>query len=289
MTKRAVCIGINDYSARSDCVTLPDARPDGEAWAKLLVDAFAFDGDKVTLITDKDASRQAVLSALQTMLRQSSAGDVACLFFAGHGGRSRLADGTYYETICCADAGGDISDREINEFAAALSPDFVNFTLVLDSCHSGGVFDPPGDATIRSQTWSTDDAAAFAQSCRLIVPHVCLSDPSALQDNVSVTGDRGGSLQMSVDENLNFSDRAKATLLAACRYDQNSSGTGSHGCFTQALIDTINQCGMKITHPDLLTQVRQAITNYTSKQIPQLRGRPVRLEESFLKGWNYSI
>jgi Caspase domain len=289
MTKRAVCIGINDYSARSDCVTLPDARPDGEAWAKLLVDAFAFDGDKVTLITDKDASRQAVLSALQTMLRQSSAGDVACLFFAGHGGRSRLADGTYYETICCADAGGDISDREINEFAAALSPDFVNFTLVLDSCHSGGVFDPPGDATIRSQTWSTDDAAAFAQSCRLIVPHVCLSDPSALQDNVSVTGDRGGSLQMSVDENLNFSDSAKATLLAACRYDQNSSGTGSHGCFTQALIDTINQCGMKITHPDLLTQVRQAITNYTSKQIPQLRGRPVRLEESFLEGWNYSI
>src|SRR5215471_2629817 len=53
MTKRAVCAGINDYSARSDCVTLPDARPDGEAWAQLLVDAFVFDADKVTLITDK--------------------------------------------------------------------------------------------------------------------------------------------------------------------------------------------------------------------------------------------
>jgi len=87
----------------------------------------------------------------------------------------------------------------------------------------------------------------------------------------------------------NFSDSAKATLQTACRYDQNSIGTGSHGCFTQALIDTINQCGMQITHPDLLTQVRQAITKYTSKQIPQLRGRPVRLEESFLEGWNYSI
>jgi Caspase domain len=116
MTKRAVCGVINDYSARSDCVTLPDARPDGEAWAQLLVDAFAFDADKVTLITDKNASRQAVLSALQTMLLQSGAGDVACFFFAGHGGRSRLADGTYFETICCADAGGDISDREIDEF-----------------------------------------------------------------------------------------------------------------------------------------------------------------------------
>jgi hypothetical protein len=289
MTKRAVCVGINDYSARNDCVTLPDARPDGEAWAQLLVDVFGFDADKVTLITDKNANRQAVLSALSTMLRQSGAGDVACFFFAGHGGRSRLADGTYYETICCADAGGDISDREIDEFAGGLSPDFVNFTLVLDSCHSGGVFDPPGETTIRTQAWSADQAAAFAQSCRLIVPHVCISDPSALQNNVSVTQNRDGSLQMTVDEDLNFSDSAKATLLAACRYDQNSGGTGSHGCFTQALIDTISQCGMQITHPNLLSQVRQGITKYTSSQIPQLRGRPVRLEESFLEGWNYSI
>jgi Caspase domain len=110
-----------------------------------------------------------------------------------------------------------------------------------------------------------------------------------LQDNVSVTQNRDGSLQMTVDEDLNFSDSAKATLLAACRYDQNSGGTGSHGCFTQALIDTINQCGMQVTHPNLLTQVRQAITKYSSSQIPQLRGRPVRLEENFLEGWNYSI
>jgi hypothetical protein len=159
----------------------------------------------------------------------------------------------------------------------------------LDSCHSGGVFDPPGEATIRTQAWSDEQAAAFAQSCRLIVPHVCLSDLSALQDNVSVTRNRDGTMQMTVDEDLNFSGSAKATLLAACRYDQNSGGTGSHGCFTQALIDTINQCGMQITHPNLLTQVRQAITKYTNTQIPQLRGRPVRLEESFLEGWNYSI
>jgi hypothetical protein len=46
---------------------------------------------------------------------------------------------------------------------------------------------------------------------------------------------------------------------------------------------------MQISHPDLLTQVCQTITKYTSKQIPQLRGRPVRLQESFLEGWNYSI
>jgi hypothetical protein len=165
----------------------------------------------------------------------------------------------------------------------------VNFTLVLDSCHSGGVFDPPGEATVRTQTWTADQAAAFAQSCRVLVPHICLSDASAIQGNVSVSQNSDGSLRMTVNEDLNFSDNAKATLLAACRYDQNSGGTGTHGCFTQALLDIINQSGMQIAHPDLLTQVRQAITKYTSSQIPQLRGRPIRLEESFLEGWNYSV
>jgi hypothetical protein len=289
MTKRAICVGINDYSARNDCATLPDARPDGEAWAQLLPDAFGFETQNITLITDQQASRQRVLSALTTMLRQSGPGDVASLFFAGHGCRTRLADGTYYETICCADPGGDISDREVGALAAALSPSFVNFTLVLDSCHSGGLFDPPGDTVVRAQTWSAEAAAAFEQSCRMIVPHICITDASAMQDNVSVTRNDDGSLHMTVSEDLNFSDSAKATLLAACRYDQNSSGTGTHGCFTQALLDTINQSGMKISHPDLLTQVRQAITKYTSSQLPQSRGRPIRLEESFLEGWNYSV
>jgi hypothetical protein len=291
MTKRAICVGINDYSARTDCATLPDARPDGEAWAQLLPDAFGFDAGNVRLITDRSASRQAVLSALTDILRQSGPGDVACFFFAGHGGRSQLADGTYYETICCADAGGDISDREINGLAGALSPSTVNFTLVLDSCHSGGVFDPPGEATgsLRTQIWTPDQAAAFAQSCRLIVPHVCLGDPASMQGNASISQNSDGSLRMTVNEDLNFSDEAKATLLAACRYDQNSGGTGTHGCFTQALLDTINQSGMQITHPNLLTQVLQAITKYSSSQTPQLRGRPIRLEESFLEGWNYSV
>jgi hypothetical protein len=289
MTKRAICVGINDYSARNDCATLPDARPDGEAWAQLLPDAFGFDAGGITLITDQQASRETVLSALTTMLRRSEPGDVACFFFAGHGGRTRLADGTYYETICCADPSGDISDREINALASALSASFANFTLVLDSCHSGGLFDPPGDALIRAQTWSAEAGSAFAQSCRVIVPHICLTDTSALVDNVSVSRNDDGSLRMSVDDGLNFSDSAKATLLAACRYDQNSSGTGTHGCFTQALLDTINESGMQISHPDLLTRVRQAITKYTSSQLPELRGRPVRLEESFLEGWNYSV
>ncbi len=290
MVKRAVCVGINDYSGRTDCQTLPDARPDGEAWAQTLPDAFGFDAANVTLLTDGSATRSAVLGALTAMLNQSDAGDVACFFFAGHGGRGVAADGTtYYESICCADAGGDITDVEINQLANALQPSYVNFTLVLDSCHSGGVFDAPPAAT-RTQLWTADQASTFVQCCQGIVPHVLLTDISTMVNNISnIVQNADGTLRMDINEGLNFSDAAKATLFAACRYDQNSGGTGTHGCFTQALLDTVNSSNFQVNHNDLLSRVRQAIGPYSSTQIPQLRGRPVRLEENFLDGWNYSI
>ena len=290
MTKRAICVGINDYSARNDCHNLGDARQDGEAFAALLPDAFGFDPGDVTLLTDGKATRQAVLAELGAMLKKSIAGDVACLFFAGHGGRGPAGDGsTYYESICCADAGGDITDAEINAMAAALEPSIVNFTLVLDSCHSGGVFDPPEPAT-RTQIWTSDQADQFAQSCTAIVPHVLLSEISCMAGNVgSISKDGGSRLSMTVNEDLNFSDQAKATLLAACRYNENASSTGKHGYFTQSMLDVVNQSGFQVGYPEFLTKLRKAVASYSSKQTPQLRGRPVRLEENFLESWNYSI
>jgi len=293
MTKRAVCVGINDYSGRTDCKSLPDARPDAEAWRSMLSDAFGFDASEVTLITDRRATRSVVLSALTSVLGKSEAGDVACFFFAGHGGRGTSSDGsTYYESICCADAGGDITDVEINRLAASLQPSYVNFTLVLDSCHSGGVFDPPdpASASLRAIAWSDDDVQTFASSCTTIIPHVCLDDTSGMEGNItSAACNDDGTLRISVNEDLNFSDNAKATLLAACRYDQNAGSTGKHGYFTQALLDTINQSNYSVAHPDLLSRATEAIAKYTSNQTPQLRGRPIRLEENFLEGWNYSV
>src|SRR5258708_32617908 len=111
-----------------------------------------------------------------------------------------------------------------------------------------------------------------------------------MMQNISNIGQNAdGTLRVDINENLNFSDSAKATLLAACRYDQNSGGTGTHGCFTQALLDTVNSSNFRVNHNDLLSRVQQAIGPYSTTQIPQLRGRPVRLEENFLEGWNYSI
>jgi len=287
MTKRAVCVGINNYSARG-YNTLNASLKDAAGWAKVLVDAFGYDASNITSLTDGAATRQAVLSAVTTMLNQSAAGDVACFYFSGHGSRSQSADAsTWYEGICCADVNGDITNQTFDSLAGALSPSTVNFTLVLDSCHSGGVFDA-NVANAKTPTMSSDQIQAFINSCTSIVPHVLTTDVSKFANNVQITKGDSGSPDMTSDDALNFSDSATATLFAACGYKETALDGTTNSAFTQAMLDTINQCPFTIGHNDFLTQVRSAVKTYSS-QTPQLRGRPVRLQENFLAGWNYSI
>jgi hypothetical protein len=101
-----------------------------------------------------------------------------------------------------------------------------------------------------------------------------------------------GVCTMDVDASKDNPDNAKATLLSACDYGELSAEQASigHGFFTQAILDLVNASNFTISHPDLLAALRQKVlASAGSGQTPQLRGRPVRLEESFLVGWNYSI
>ena len=96
-----------------------------------------------------------------------------------------------------------------------------------------------------------------------------------------------GLCTMTVDKSKDTVDQAKATLFSACDYSEESAESSSigHGYFTKAIIDTVNACNFEMSHPDFLAAVATKIADQT----PQLRGRPVRMQENFLTGWNYSI
>jgi hypothetical protein len=125
------------------------------------------------------------------------------------------------------------------------------------------------------------------------VPWICLLDATVLNGNVSnLALQASGFCSMTVDTSKDNPDNAKATLLSACDYSELSRESASvgHGFFTQAIMDTVNACNFQISHTDFLAQVRQKVAAYAGgEQTPQLRGRPVRLAENFLVGWNYSI
>lgn len=301
MTKRALVTGVNDYSnwnggVNVNGVTLSAPNlsyciADAEAFAQLLTDGFSF--SEVQLLKDSQATSSAILDGIKSMLASSVAGDVACFYFSGHGGRIAETPASpstrYYESIIPYDT-TMVSSMDVASIASSLEPSVVNLTLVLDSCHSGGLFLSPDS---RGATWDSAAAQAFEAACTAIVPWIGLLEFAALDGNVSgLKLDESGLCKMTINTSLDTPENAKATLFSACDYQELSREGASvgHGFFTQAIIDVVNTCNFSVAHTEFLDQVRQKVSGYVaSGQTPQLRGRPVRLEENFLAGWNYSI
>jgi hypothetical protein len=138
ITKRAVCVGINDYPGTfndlSGCVN------DANDWAELLRDEFAF-GENVTLLTDADATKSNILSALGGLIAGARGGDVVVFTYSGHGtwvydrGERDESDNRD-EALCAHDE--IILDDELRNVIRQIDRD-AYLTVISDSCHSGSV------------------------------------------------------------------------------------------------------------------------------------------------------
>lgn len=287
MTKRAVVVGINDYSVQgfgnlNGCVR------DAQAVYHLLVDAFLFDPSQIWLYTDSKATSSNIHQAIRYMLSISEPGDVACLYYAGHGGLHPIGGGAYYQTIIPY-SGPFITDWDLEAAAAALMPSVVNFTVILDSCHSGGMHQESDNAAaIRSIRYAGEFIQNVIASLQKMIPFgVTVPDPQAYGKNVSNVKEKAdGLLAMDEDPNQLFIPLAKSTLIAACRWDEYAGETPSHGYFTQALLDLVNQSNFLIDHRKLHQQLVDRVHQLAGgSQTPQIRGQQNRMEEDFLLGW----
>lgn len=132
--RRALCVGINDYPSAplAGCVN------DSRTWA----DAFRGQGFEVTSLTDGEATRDAILGQLESLVQTSRAGDVALFQYAGHG--TQLPDLNKDEEDGQDEAfvphdyegGGFLLDDDLGKVWDAI-PAGVNVTTFIDCCHSG--------------------------------------------------------------------------------------------------------------------------------------------------------
>ena len=138
MTKRALCIGINDYPDSFN--DLAGCVADANDWAELLSTQYDFK-DNVSLLLDEQATRSGILTGLGELVDAAGAGDVLVFSYSGHGtwvpdrGEHDEIDNRD-EAICAHD--GNIIDDELRGILVRLDPE-ARLTVVSDSCHSGGV------------------------------------------------------------------------------------------------------------------------------------------------------
>lgn len=153
--RRALLIGINDYLAndvRTQGATVVEwipqdlrgARNDVDMIRTVLQSRFGFEAANVRELTDRDATREAILGAMTELVESAGPNDVVYLHFSGHGSQVKDVSGDETrdgmdETILSYDARTedvrDITDDEIGAVLSRLRT--RNALVVLDSCHSG--------------------------------------------------------------------------------------------------------------------------------------------------------
>ena len=138
MSKKALCIGINDYPGTqndlSGCVN------DANDWAAEL----SARGFTVTKLIDAQATLATLRAAIGTLVKGAISGDSLTITYSGHG--TWLPDSSgdepdgRDEALCPYDIGtaGPLLDDEINALFAARAAG-VRIVLISDSCHSGTV------------------------------------------------------------------------------------------------------------------------------------------------------
>ncbi len=296
MTKRAVIVGVNDYSVQG----YNDLRfciADAASIYHMLRDAFGFDPQDMFYLVDSAATSSRIRQALRYCLTQSQPGDVVCFYYSGHGGRTaNPADATQmFETIIPY-SGQHISDHEIYALADTLEQSVVNFTMILDSCHAGGMHDESERARrARSPQFSADLIRQLTQ-CRTLFPcGICLApaNRSSLTGNIRNVSARNSGVVVEEDSNRRLVQLAKSTLIAgssAAETSQEHEAVG-HGLLTKAFLEIVNSSNFTIEHHGLIDDLDRRVRALMNahfpgeSQTPQLRGQANRMEEDFLMGW----
>lgn len=298
MTNKAVVIGVDDYSQQASLPagwsvgSLSACVADADVMWTLLTEQFGF--EVTSYLTDQDASRDAILGAIQDALSGPEAGDVVAICYSGHGGRfpADPSDPTrYYESMIPA-TGAPITDLDLVALVDGLDPGIVNVTFILDSCHSGGLHENTPDSTLRTVVYDGQFVEVCSADMATVVPCGATLTPGsdAIDGNVwNVFGD-GNGVACSVDDNKSLFPTSKSTVLAACRYDEVAVEQNGHGALTQGLLDVVGQTGPAISYRDLVDWLRDDLQNTLQvTQTPTLLGQENRMDETFLAGWTTSV
>lgn len=160
----ALVIGIDKYAELSD---LQGATNDARDVARTLD---AIGAREVTLITDEDATRDAIFSAWRALSARAGEGDTLVFHYAGHGARQpAILDGheafdNMFLLSGFTESGPGVNERLIdNEIGHLLAEEReATVVFVADSCFAGGMtrdIDPNVSASLRVADVALDPSA----------------------------------------------------------------------------------------------------------------------------------
>lgn len=251
MTKKALCVGINDYPFGEEndlrgCVN------DANDWANLLKKHFDFTDIKQLL--NGDATKTNIVAGIQDLLNGAKAGDILVFTNASHGTYLADTDGDepkYDEAICPHDTDSNLLvDDDLRELFKNIPKD-VRLTVISDSCHSGSVTRVKVNEYRRNR-----------QLNPVVFGGIELS-PDQLR---AARGKKEKYLESGMKE----------ILLSGCKSNQTSAdayiASDYHGAMSYYAIKAITDANYKLTYADLHKNLVSMLEEENYDQVPQLEG-----------------
>ncbi|HEX2684948.1 MAG TPA: caspase family protein, partial [Ferruginibacter sp.] len=259
--KRALIIGIDDYSTPADCIppsgkrvsfnSLEGCVNDAKSIHSVVVSKFRFKQSMVDTLYNRAASRAGILKKMEELLDKSKPNDIAFLYYAGHGSQvqnslSKEAD-KKDESMVPSDTWKegveDIRDKELAAIYNRFIDKGVKLTVIMDCCHSGSLSRGPNTpAKFRYMTESNYDA----------------KDPS--QPVVPELRKDGSFLIISASQDNEFAQ------------EQLDEYDIPHGAFTIALLQALEQQSVNASAFSLFSSLRAILKSNGKKQEPVLGG-----------------
>lgn len=250
MTKKALCVGINDYPF-GEANDLRGCVNDANDWANLLRNNFGFTEVK-QLLSDK-ATKANIIAALKDLLAGAKPGDILVFTNASHGTYRADTDGDepkFDEAICPHDTDTDLLvDDELRELFKTIPTD-VRLTVISDSCHSGSVTRLPDQQRRNRQL----DPRVFGG--KALKP----AELAAARGKKEKFPESG----------------MKEILLSGCKSNQTSAdafiNNDYHGAMSYYAIEVIKEGGNDLTYAELHERLLEKLADENYDQVPQLEG-----------------
>jgi len=146
--KWALLVGIDRYPKLDSRRQLGGCSNDVQILKDALQRRFGFRDDRIQVLLNEQATREAILGALEALVDRVGEDEIVVFHFSGHGSKRRDGpekdepDG-FDETLVPYDSGRiddpnlDITDDEIYDWIQRLTKKTRYLTLIFDCCHSG--------------------------------------------------------------------------------------------------------------------------------------------------------
>jgi metacaspase-1 len=271
MSKKALCVGINDYPY--DGNDLNGCVNDAKAWAGLLVEHYGFAGNDVRLMLDSEATKVNILSFLKDMVTGAKPGDMLVFTNSSHGTYVEDKNGDeemYDEAMCPYDCGDNlIVDDELRELFAKIDKG-ASLTVISDSCFSGTVTRAAVSEVFPGMRTPDDRRVRFLNPALM---------GRAILENPFKAKPKGKTKYPE--------SKMKDVLLSGCTdkeysYDAKIGGI-YHGAMTFFALQAIKEANYHITFQQLHTRLNYLLSDAGYPQHPQLEGKKANRTKQLFK------